>query len=388
MNKIYFDNASTTQVDSHLFDLFVKETKIYWGNPSAVHSVGQKARASLEKSRLVCANLLGAGVSEIYFCGTATEANNLVIGGVVRDRIKKQPNSRSHILISALEHASVAEFMKNELCDVEIISIDENGVIKIDEIQGKIRPQTCLISVMRVSNEIGTIQPVQEINAMLKEINLARKEENLLPIYLHSDCVQAPLCMQLNVEKLGVDMMVLSGHKIYAPKGVALLYVKKTVELSTVVFGGGQERGLRSGTQNVPMISCFTQALLHAQNNRESFEKHTLRLKNHISEYIHNNHSEIIFNGDNGDKNQQAPHILLLTIPNKKSDELVMLFDLKGICISSGSSCGSGALKETSVGDLLHPDRTGGEVRISLGKQNTLEEVVEFCKVLSEIISG
>jgi cysteine desulfurase len=385
MNTIYFDNSSTTPVDQNLLDIFVEETKMSWGNPSAVHSVGQKARAKLEEARLSCANLLGAGVSEIYFCGTATEANNLAIMGVIQERLKLQPDTKPHVLISALEHASVTEFDISSVCEVELIDVDENGVVKLDEIIGKIRPQTCLISMMKVSNEIGTIQPVEGISAMLKEINVVRKQKDLSPIYLHSDCVQAPLCIELDVEKLGVDMLVLSGHKIYSPKGVALLYVKKSTELSKIIFGGGQERGLRSGTQNVPAIAVFTQALIEAQKNRESFLTHTGNLKNQIIEYINNNHPEIILNGI---KNQQAPHILHLTIPNKKSDELVMLFDLKGVCISSGSSCGSGALKETAISDLLHPDRVGGEVRISLGKQNTLEEVVEFCKVLSEIIGG
>jgi cysteine desulfurase len=385
MDTIYFDNASTTPVDSHLLELFVDETKEHWGNPSAIHSFGQKARASLETARLQCANLLGAGVSEIYFCGSATEANNLAIMGVVQERLKLQPNIKPHLLISVLEHASVAEFVTSSACDVELIDVDENGVVKLDEIIGKIRPQTCLISAMKVSNEIGTIQPVEEICLMLKMVNATRKEEGLLPLYLHSDCVQTPLFVELDVEKLGVDMMVVSGHKIYSPKGVALLYVKKSTELSRIIFGGGQERGLRSGTQNVPAIRVFTQALIEAQKNRESFIMHTRNLKNRIIEYINKNHPEIILNG--GEK-LQAPHILHLTIPNKKSDELVMLFDLKGICVSSGSSCSSGALKETSIGDLLHSDRVGGEVRISLGKQNTLEEVEKFCKILSEIIGG
>jgi cysteine desulfurase len=385
MNNIYFDNASTTPVDSHFLDLFIEETKACWGNPSAVHGIGQKARASLEKSRLQCANLLGAGVSEIYFCGTATEANNLAISGVVRDRIKQKPESKPHILISALEHASVAEFGKDGSCDVEVIDIDENGVVKLEEIQGKIRPETCLISVMKVSNEIGTIQPIEEISVMLRDINLARKIKDLLPIYLHSDCVQASLCMELNVEKLGADLLVLSSHKIYAPKGVAMLYVKKTVELSQTIFGGGQERGLRSGTQNVPAISAFTQALVDAQNNRESFINHTQNLKDYIIDYFKENFQKIIFDGN---ISNQVSHILHLTIPDKKSDELVMMFDLKGVCVSSGSSCTSGAIKETSMSNLLHPDRIGGEVRISLGKQNTIEEVVEFCKILTEIIEG
>jgi cysteine desulfurase len=380
--QTYFDYAATTPVDPEILDVYIQTTREVWGNPSGSHRIAQKARAVLEKSRTRLAKLLHTRPLEIYFTSTATEANNIAIQGVISAHVS-QYKQRPHILISPLEHSSVSEFTTNPHCDTEIYNVQPNGVIHIDDIISRIRPETALICLMLVSNEIGTIQPVKELVDKIKIINKERHIQNLPRIYVHSDCVQASLYFSSDLSQLGVDFAVMSGHKLYAPRGAALLYVKEGTTLEKTIYGGGQERGLRSGTQNIAAIAALTKALELADKNRVHDTKHVLALRNRVLNSLSKSTPNIVINGDLALRIANNLHI---TIPNIDEDTLLHKLDLEGFAISAGSSCASGAHKKSTISKLLHPEIVGADLRITLGKQNTAEQVDAFCDTLSKVM--
>jgi cysteine desulfurase len=381
MNYIYLDNAATTQVDPTILDTFLSSSVEIWGNPTGLHRVGQKARASLENSRKKCAKVLGVNSQEIYFTSTATESNNLAIQGTISYFVKL--NQRPHILISSLEHASVSDFASNLDCDIEFFQTKPNGICSVDELVLLFRPETVLVSMMLVSNEIGTIQPVKELCEKLRSINSVRKDKNLPEIKVHSDCVQAPLYLDLNLAQMGVDFAVISGHKLYSPRGSALLFKKESGVLAKTNFGGGQERGLRSGTQNVASVACLAQSLEMAQNSREQEVIRIQKLKDSLIIFF----TQFLPQANiNGDLNQRIVNNIHVTIPNVDEEELLMKLDLSGIAVSSGSSCSSGSHKKDGISNRLPGAIDGADIRITLGKYNTKEEVDYFCITLLEAI--
>jgi cysteine desulfurase len=379
--NIYLDHAATTKPDPEIFELFVATSLKYWGNPSATHLIGQKARASLEKSRIGCANLLGAKNQEIYFTGTATEANNLAIQGIILESQKRIP--KPHILISPLEHSSVSDFKNYPNTEVQTFPINPNGICDIDQIIPLIRDETILICLMLVSNEIGTIQPVKKLALEIEKINVVREQTNLPKIYLHSDCVQAPLYQEINFHELGVDFAVISSHKLYAPRGAAILFIKNGTKIHKTIYGGGQEKSLRSGTEDVSAIACLHQALYVASSNLTSVSTKIRELRDYMASFIQNNLPTVIINGD---LIHRTPNNLHITVPSIDEDSLIMTLGLNGFAVSAGSSCASGAHQKSGISNLLHPESVGADLRVTLGKNNTLEEVKLFCDSLQDII--
>jgi cysteine desulfurase len=378
----YLDHAATTKPDPEILDLFVATSLKYWGNPSATHLIGQKARASLEKSRIGCANLLGAKNQEIYFTGTATEANNLAIQGVVLEGQKRIP--KPHILISPLEHSSVSDFKNYPNTDVQTYPINPNGICDIDHIIPLIRDETILICLMLVSNEIGTIQPVKKLASEIEKINIVREQKNLPKIYLHSDCVQAPLYLEINFHELGVDLSIISSHKLYAPRGAAVLFIKNGTKIHKTIYGGGQEKSLRSGTEDISAIACFVRALELARDNRTIHSKKIQLLRDHIISFISKNLPTFKINGDLVERVANNIHI---TVPGVDEDSLLTLLDLKGFAMSSGSSCSSGSHRKSTISKLLKSQVIGADLRVTLGKDNTMKEVEQFCITLQAVIN-
>ena len=270
-NKIYLDYAATTPVDREALKVMMPYFSEKFGNASSTHSFGQEAIAAVDKARETIAQCFNCDFSEIIFTGSATEANNLAILGIVKNVQK------FHIISTKIEHESVLEPLKElEKSGHEItyLTVDKTGLIKIADLEKAIKDNTILISVIYANNEIGTIQPIKEIGKLLEKINKKRKEGGLSKIYLHTDAVQAINYLECRPDWLKIDLLTFSGHKIYGPKGIGGLYIRKNSPLSPIIFGGGQEFGLRSGTENVASIVGLAKAVESAFNNKvKNFKK-------------------------------------------------------------------------------------------------------------------
>jgi cysteine desulfurase len=376
MNRVYFDNSASTPVDPVVMSTYVDNYVDNFGNPSSVHSFGQKARADIERARMVFAEALSCSSQEIIFCGSATEANNIAISGVISSYRSK---FRPHILISAIEHASVADFVHHPDADVEVFGVLPNGVADIEDIFAKIRPETVLISLMMVNNEIGTIQPIPEVAKKFRKINETRENK----VLFHTDAVQGVLWLPINMDGYSCDFLTLSSHKMYAPKGAAVLYVNKKVVISKTIFGGGQEKGLRSGTQNTQAIVAFAKAMEMKGVNYLQDLVHVREMQNYIMDFVAENIPDAILNGDEFYRTANNVHY---TFPGFDQDVLLTKLDLAGFAVSAGSSCSSGVNEPSHIPKLLHPEISGADLRITLGKQNKMEEVDSFCIALKQIL--
>jgi cysteine desulfurase len=408
MKRVYFDNSASTPVDRQVMSTYVDNYVDNFGNPSSVHSFGQRAKAELERARLVAADFVGCGSQEIVFTASATEANNIVINGVIKAALvgnsgrltenteinaynfgirtdKPKSTSKPHILISAIEHASVADFVSCGDADVETFKVDGQGLADLDDLMSKIRPETALVSLMYVNNEIGTAQPVKDLGAKLAKLNFERFENGLQRIFFHCDGVQAGLWFDIDVKELGVDFFVLSAHKMYAPKGAAMLFIKKGVEIKKSIFGGGQEKGLSSGTQNVQAIVAFAEAMKIAKNGQETDAEKVMEMRDYLINFVDKNIPTGILNGS---REQRSPNNAHFTFVGFDQDVLLTKLDLEGFAVSAGSSCSSGANEPSHIPKMLDPNITGADLRITLGKQNTIQEVQDFCKALKKILLG
>ncbi|MBC7472105.1 MAG: cysteine desulfurase [candidate division SR1 bacterium] len=378
---VYLDHAATTPVDPEILQYYTLIAEQTWGNPSSVHRIGQKARSVLEKARMKCASILRVRSREIYFTASATEANNIAIQGLLLKSSKKV--TRPHILISALEHNSVSDFTNHPDAEVEIYPVKPSGIADINTILSFVKDDTILISLMLVSNEIGVIQPIKELVEKIQQINVIRVAQKLHEIYIHSDCVQAPLYIDLDLKQLGVDFAVISAHKLYAPKGAAVLYIKNDVKIQKTVYGGGQEKGLRSGTQDISAIASLAYGLDLAQKNVVKSGTEIKKFRDCIIHFVQINIPQACINGDLLNRAANNIHI---TIPEVDESSLLMALDLKGFGVSAGSSCSSGSNKKSNISKILNSNIEGADIRITLGKNNTSEEVKLFCKTLQELV--
>jgi cysteine desulfurase len=378
----YFDFASTTPVDPHILEIVIDTAKNVWANPSSIHRSGQKARAILEKSRLLVADTIRAKPTQIIFTSCATEANNLVLQGVLKKTLEKTIHP-PHMLIGAIEHASVYNIYKmhGESAFSEVYPVQQNGTYIVSDILSRITDSTVLISMMYVSNELGAIQPVSEAVKALQEINAARKLQNLPQIFLHCDAVQAGLYLPLDVQELGVDFLTLSSHKLYAPRGVGMVYVKNE-NIAPLFFGGGQEFGMRSGTENVAGIVGFSHALEQAQRSCEASKNHVKNLEAVFLEELLCVLPNVMVNTDT---EHSAGHIVSITLPHIKQDELLILLDSKGFEVSGGSSCASGAVEKSHVLEAMG-QYNGADIRISFGKHTTVQQCKDLVQAIHESV--
>ena len=354
----YFDYAAATPVDSEIWAYYQEVSESVWANPSSLHRAGRAAQGVLEDARRQVAASLGASLGGVIFLNSATSANNLVWRGL-----------SGEILSSTLEHASLASDMGRRVLRV---SPNEKGVLEPATIIEQITPEVGLVSLIWVQNELGTIQPIQEVARRLAVLNTQRSEQGLARVYLHTDAVQAANYLELNVNELGVDLLTLSAQKIYAPRGTAALYVRAGVPLAPITAGGGQERGLWSGTPDVAGIAAFARALHTTQDRRTTQTTHARQLQNLVIEWA-SAHPRVRLNTD---PETSSPGHAHLSLSEVSQEEVLTYLDLQGYQVSAGSSCASGSLESSPVVEqLLLPPRYSAHLRLSFGRYTRVEEV-------------
>lgn len=391
MERIYLDYAATTPVTPSVLEAMTPYFSEKFGNPGSLHSFGQEAIAAVDRSREAIAKSIGADFREIIFTGSATEANNLALRGVVKSQKSNVKSPR--IIISTIEHESVLETARDlERDGVEVIylPVDHNGVVDLEQLKSALNDRTVLVSVMYANNEIGSVQPIAAIGETIREFRTYHTRA--LPLF-HTDAAQAFQYFDCDVNKLGVDLMTLSAHKIYGPKGVGALYVRKNPEsriqnlesgkrlpdsryqiLDALITGGGQEFGLRSGTENVPSIVGFAKATELAIEARE----HEAKRVGDLKRTFWNGLKKICPDAEtNGSREHDAPHILNVYFPERLAEELLTRFDIAGLAVSSGSACRSRAAESSYVIEALGftKERARRNIRFSFGRLTTEKEL-------------
>lgn len=376
MKEIYLDNAATTPCDPKV----LKAMEPYWskiyGNPSSFNDAGRKAKEALNQSRQKIARLLGAKIQEIIFTSSATEANNLAIFGTIK--AMGGNIAKPHIITTSVEHHSVLEPVKQlerENIHIAYLPVNKEGLIDLNELKKILRPETVLISVIYANNEIGSVQPIKKISKILKE---ARRNSRLP--YFHIDAAQAAGHLDINVNNLGVDLMTVSSHKIYGPKGVAALYVRRGIKIEPLIYGGGQEWNLRSSTETVPLILGFAKALEITNNKEEGLREYFV---NGLRKAI----PGIKINGPKEPKDR-VPHIINATFPGIENEQLLLHLDKHGIRASAGSACASKEIEPshvlTAIG--LSSQEARSSIRFSLGKQTTKSDLDYVLKILPKVV--
>jgi cysteine desulfurase len=377
---VYLDHSATTPVDPRVAQVMTQTLTEIFGNASSVHSLGQKARAAVDRARREVAALLGARQNEIVFVSGGTEANNLAIRGVC----EASATAGRHIVTSSIEHPSVrgvCEQLEKNGWDVTWLPVYDTGIVKIEDVRQAIRADTVLITVMLANNEIGTIQPVREIGRLVRELRDAGRKN----LWFHTDAVQAAGRLAINVDELGCDLLSLSGHKLYAPKGVGALYVRKGVKLVEQNVGGHQERERRAGTENVPGIVAFGEAARIARDEMQERNHHVESLRDRFEIVVQNRIGDVIINGD---RHQRLPHLTNISFRFIEGEGLLINLDMQGIAVSTGSACSSGTLEPSPVIRALgrNDELARGSIRFSFGKDNSEEEVDYVVELLIDVV--
>ncbi|MFZ2193452.1 MAG: cysteine desulfurase family protein [Candidatus Moraniibacteriota bacterium] len=377
--SIYLDYAATTPVDKKVLKEMLPYFNENYGNASSLHFFGQEASQAVEKARLQVADFFGAQPQEIIFTSGATESNNLAIKGVDKAYFKKE-KKKPHVITTSFEHHCVLDTIKKlekeNLIEATFINPERDGIIDINDIKNALKSNTLLVSVMYVNNEIGTVQPIAEIGKMLKEYNSK--------IIFHTDATQAVNYFDCNVEKLGVDLLSMSAHKIYGPKGVGVLYVKKGLNIAKIQDGGAQEFGLRAGTLNVPGIVGLGKAIELVEKGK-SKNKNIEELRDY---FINKILKEIPDSVLNGSKIKRSPNNINVNFLRVEGESLLMMLSANGIFVSTGSACSSGSLSPSHVllALGLKPEETHGSLRLTLGKNTTKKEIDSAVKIIKKSV--
>lgn len=371
---IYLDNSATTPLNEEVLKEMEPYFCEYFGNPSTLYSLGQKSKEALEKARKRVANAINAKPEEIIFTSGGSESDNLAIKGIA---FKNQDKGK-HIITSEIEHPAVKEtlvFLESIGFEVTYLPVYGDGIIKIEDLKKAIRDDTILITVMHANNEIGTIQPIAEIGKIAKEKG----------IIFHTDAVQTFGKIPVDVEELGVDLLSISSHKIYGPKGVGALYIRKNTRLVPQIHGGGQERGLRSGTENIPGIVGFGKAAEMAGENQKKDYDYLIQIRDGIIDKVL---EEIPASYLNGDKEKRLPNIINFRFSAIEGESLILLLDAKGINSSTGSACSSKNLKASPILKALGLEDVDvhGSLRLSLGLENSIEDVDVVVEAIRESV--
>ncbi len=375
---VYLDHAATTSVSAEVLKAMSSYFNQSFGNPSEPHHWGQEARMAIEQAREKVALFLGVKPTEIIFTSGATEAINLAHKGLIENQ--KLP----HIITSSIEHKAVLETCKHleklGLAKVTYLPVDRDGLVRINDLGKAIKPETLLVSIMYVNNEMGAIQPIVQIGQLLKKVNVRRTQK----IYFHTDATQAIQYLNCDVNYLGVDLLSLSGHKFYASKGVGILYFKKGTPLVRQQDGGGQESRLRAGTENVPYIVGLGKAIELVAQNKEQTSKSIEKLRDKLITGV----SKIPGVKLVGETKKNAPHIATFLVKGVEGEAMMLLLSDEGIAASSGSACTSGLLEPSHVLTAMgyKPEEAHGSLRFSLGKDNVEEDIDKVIEVLPRII--
>ena len=371
---IYVDNSATTPISKEVLDAMMPWLTEGYGNASSIYSKGREAGWALKGAREQIASILGAQPNEIYFTSGGSESDNWAIKGAAATMAKR---GKKHIITSAFEHHAVLHScaaLEKQGFEVTYVPVHENGIVRAEDIEAAIRPDTGLVTIMYANNEIGTVQPIKEIGA------LCRKHK----IWFHTDAVQAFGHVPINVEEQNIDMLSVSGHKIHAQKGVGLLYVKRGVVLPNLIDGGAQERGKRAGTENIAGIVGLAKAMEIASQNIAERGERTRVLRDKLIDNI----LKIDRTRLNGDREQRLPGNVNISIEGIEGESLLLSLDMYGICASSGSACTSGSLDPSHVLlaiGLCH-EVAHGSLRISLSDENTMEDVDRILEALPGIV--
>ena len=356
---IYMDNAATTKVTENVLNAMLPYLRENYGNASAIYSLSQKSRAAIENSRIKIAEILKTKPSEIYFTSSGSESDNWVI------KESLNPRGKNHIISSKIEHPAILNSLKAVKrlgTDYSLISVDQEGFINLDELSEKIKDNTKLISVMFANNEIGTIEPIKEISKIAREKN----------ILFHTDAVQAMGNVKFNLKYLDVDMLSISGHKLGAPKGIGILYIKEGTEIFPLIDGGEQERGMRASTENVASIVGLARAMEDAYANIDENISYTRDLRDYTIEKLLNIDGIIL----NGPRDKRLPGNINITLKDTKPQTMVQYLDMYDICASSGSACAAGSINPSHVLRAIgrSEEDSLSMLRLSLNHNNTKDE--------------
>lgn len=371
---IYADNAATTKMSAAAIETMTSLLNETWGNPSSLYGFGQKAKEVLESAREKVAAVIGAQPRDIIFTSGGSEADNqAILSAAALGRQK----GKMHIVSSAFEHHAVLHTLKKlekEGFEVTLLDVHEDGLIRVPEVEEAIRDDTCLVTIMYANNEIGTIQPIQEIGAVCRKKN----------VLFHTDAVQAIGHISIDVDRDNIDMLSASGHKFHGPKGTGFLYVRKGILISNLIEGGAQERGKRAGTENVPGIAAMAAALEEVSANMERNTTHQREMRDRLIAGL----KQIPHSALNGDETDRLPGNVNFCFEGIEGESLLLLLDDKGIEASSGSACTSGSLDPSHVllaigrvHDVAH-----GSLRLSIGEEITEEEVDYLIRSVTEVV--
>ena len=378
--KIYLDNAATTQVDERVVLSMLPCYSEEYGNASSLHSYGTRAKEILDKSRRKLASFVGAEPEEIVFTSGGTESNNLAIKGIAFANRSKG----NHIIVSSIEHDCVlncCKWLESQGFYVTYLPVDDKGVVDLNEFRKFINPKTILVSVMHANNEIGTLEPIEEIGKICKKYNVP----------FHSDACQSFGKIPINVNKSGLDLLTINSHKIYGPKGVGALYVRKGTNIVPLLHGGGQEAGLRSTTENLPGIVGFANASKLCIDEMENENKKLVRLRNGLSDFLFENFENAYINGHSENR---LPGLVNFSLHGLEGEtiRLLLLLDEKGIAVSAGSACSSNDKTHNASHVLqaigLNQFEARGSIRISFGRYSTEEDLERFKDALTESINS
>ena len=371
---VYADNAATTSVSKAALDAMLPYLTDYYGNPSSLYAFGQKATEALQASRETVAKYLNADPKEIYFTSGGSEADNQAIVSAARLGARK---GKKHLISTQFEHHAVLHTLaklEKEGFAVTLLDPHSDGVIRIEDVKNALRDDTCLVTIMFANNEIGTVQPIEEIGALCRE----RK------VLFHTDAVQAAGHMPIDVKAMNIDMLSMSGHKFHAPKGVGVLYAKKGTVLTNIIEGGAQERGKRAGTENVAGIVAMAAALKESCDHMEENTAKIIPMRDKLfAELSKIPHSKI-----NGSLEHHVPGTVNMCFEGIEGESLLLMLDDQGICASSGSACTSGSLDPSHVllslgipHEIAH-----GSLRLSIGEYNTMEEIDHIIEVVPKVV--
>ncbi len=371
---IYLDNAATTKVKDEVYEAMLPYFKECYGNPSSIYRFAGESRKAIEDARETVANFINAKPAEIYFTGGGSESDNWALKAVAFAKREKG----KHIITSSIEHHAILHtcaYLEQLGFEVTYLHVDENGIVNLDELKAAIREDTVLISIMFANNEIGTIQPVQEIGRIAHEHG----------IWFHTDAVQAYGHERMDVEELGIDLLSASGHKLNGPKGIGILYLRNPVKIGAFIHGGAQERGRRAGTHNVPGIVGFGKATELARENMDERRAHESGLRDYLIERVV---TEIPYARLNGHKTRRLSNNANFSFPFVEGESLLILLDQKGIAGSSGSACTSGSIDPSHVllAIGLPYEIAHGSLRLTLSDETTKEELDYVVDELKKIV--
>ena len=372
---IYLDNAATTKTAPEVVKAMLPYFSEHYGNPSSIYSLGTESKKAVSEVRESIAKSLGAANNEIYFTAGGSEADNWAIKATAEAYAQKG----KHIITSAIEHHAVlhtCEYLEKRGFEVTYVGVDENGILKLDELEKAIRPDTILISVMFANNEIGTIQPIKEIGRIAKQHG----------VLFHTDAVQAYGQLPINVDEYQIDMLSASAHKLNGPKGIGFLYIRKGLKTRSFIHGGAQERSRRAGTENVPGIVGLGAASARAFSRMEEKTKKEIELRDYLIRRIE---EEVPYCRLNGDRTRRLPNNVNFSFRFVEGESLLIMLDMRGICASSGSACTSGSLDPSHVllAIGLPHEIAHGSLRLTLSEENTKEELDTTVEAIKEIVA-